>query len=252
MKSFLQLIYFFHISFPIVRPNLPDIVINSTFNPRWSSLLFLIPFNEPHDRYLTICRKFSRIYCLQHFYTTDESDNPALMAYSMSQIQTHRSNLGYHFQWFEKFAFEEIKRIFEPSYKRINNFVDERGCCFYHNFHYLTAVLLGMMVTPDEYYTKLTDFSDEIKELNEIWAYFEPNCDLNVITKVGFGIGQLQRKHHLYGLPLPEVGKPYVLKIGDNWTPSIPFLNPGDFLTFRWFKQKVMCLDQPWICEAYS
>ena len=44
-------------------------------------------------------------------------------------------------------------------------------------------------------------------------------------------------------------GKPYQLKIGNSLSSKIPYANPDDFLTFRWFKLNVMCPEQPWICE---
>ena len=252
MSKFLYLFYFFLISFRIVLSYLPDIVINSTYTPTWSSLVFVIPDREPLELYWIACRKFSRIYCLQNFYATTSNNNPALRSFSSNPLQALHPDLRYNFIWFEKMAYHETERVFESSYKRINNFVGQNGCCTHQYFEYFTAGFLEMLLTPQEYYTKLTDFSDENKKLNEIWAYFSTSCDSNVITKLGFGIGQLQRKNHLYGLPRPKFGMPYVLNIGNDWTPSIPFLNPGDFLTFGWFKQNVMCLDQSWICDVHS
>ena len=44
------------------------------------------------------------------------------------------------------------------------------------------------------------------------------------------------------------VGAPYILKVGQSWTPRIPYENPEHFITFRWFKKNIICADQPWIC----
>ena len=44
----------------------------------------------------------------------------------------------------------------------------------------------------------------------------------------------------------------WFIEVGHHWTPKIPFKNPGDFLTFNWFKKNVICADQPWICSDGS
>ena len=108
-----------------------------------------------------------------------------------------------------------------------------------------------MLVTPKEYLDKLTDYKDDNKQLNLIWAYYLPDCAINIITKVGFGTGILKRFNYNSdtGKQMAMAGVPYQLRVGySNWTPPLPYQDPGDFLTFRWFKLNIMCQDQPWIC----
>ena len=224
-----------------------DIVVNSTVIPTWSSLVFIIPVQEPQDYYWKVCREFSEIFCLQRFYTSDETENPAYV--TEVNLDEAGSSLINYFYWLEDSAQSELQKVFEPKYKQINNFVDRYGCCFNQYFDYFTVALLQMMLTPKEYYGKISDFTDENKELNEIWAYYLPSCQQNIITKVGFGIGELKRKNLYINLPNQEKGLPYVLKIGDSWSSPIPYSNPGDFLTFKWFRKNVVCLEQPWICD---
>ena len=88
------------------------------------------------------------------------------------------------------------------------------------------------------------------KELNYIQAFFLSRCRVNVITKIGFGIGELKTQSHpfLIGDHLP--GFNYILGIDHvDFDIQIPYQNPEDFLTFKWFKHNVICRDQPWICD---
>ena len=95
---------------------------------------------------------------------------------------------------------------------------------------------------------KLFDYSEEGKHLNYILSYYDHKCQVNIITELGFGIGALRRANHMRGMIDERRGIPYMLKIGHEWTTRIPYENPGDFVTFSWFKTNVVCPDQPWIC----
>ena len=87
------------------------------------------------------------------------------------------------------------------------------------------------------------------KQLNYIRSFFQLRCKVNVITKVGFGRGRLRRDRHPYLSTVPLAGFNYVLGIeGVDFDVAIPYENPEDFLTFKWFKYNVICRDQPWIC----
>ena len=95
----------------------------------------------------------------------------------------------------------------------------------------------------------MTDYSEDGKRLNDLESFYLPLCNVNVITKIGFGFGLLKRRSlsESEGKPLP--GAPYQLKVGPHWSPEIPYHNPEEFLTFHWFKHNLMCKDQPWICQ---
>ena len=104
------------------------------------------------------------------------------------------------------------------------------------------------MLTPTEYYKKITDYSEDGKQLNHIMAYYSLECEANIIMKFGFGTGNLKRADHFHGFHMQRSGIPYILKVGHHWTSKVPYDNPGSFITFSWFKQNVICADQPWIC----
>ena len=107
-----------------------------------------------------------------------------------------------------------------------------------------------MLLTPEEYIERLIDYSEDNKDLNTIMAFYMPTCNVNVITKLGFGIGELKRLNHPGDERLQLSGAPYMIKVGSEWSPTIPFSNPEDFVTFRWFKQNFICRVQPWICMS--
>ena len=106
----------------------------------------------------------------------------------------------------------------------------------------------NLMMRPHEYVAILTDY-DEDKQLNLVAAYFYPECEVNVIVRLGFGNGSLLRENTKFGLMRQVPGVPYLLKIGSEWSEVIPYDDPGYFLTFKWFKRNVMCKEQPWICH---
>ena len=95
----------------------------------------------------------------------------------------------------------------------------------------------------------MTNNSVEGKRLNYLLSFYLPECGVNSISKIGFGMGALKRENHRSGSTDFLPGAPYQLKIGDQWSPKIPYENPKEFLTFEWFKSYVMCKDQPWICN---
>ena len=122
---------------------------------------------------------------------------------------------------------------------------DYQGQSFYYFNHGYREALL----TPREYFTKLTDYSEGDKRLNYIVSYFSSKCNTNIILKIGFGTGILERKNQSDVVRYEKHGAPYQLKVGLYWTPKIPYENPDTFLTFRWFKNTVICKDQSWICR---
>ena len=116
------------------------------------------------------------------------------------------------------------------------------------NYYYFNYGYREALMRPAEYINKLTDYSEDGKQLNYIVSYYHPVCNVNIITKVGFGVGVLKRVNHTQNMRDEQPGAPYQLKVGFQWTSHIPYENPGDFLTFQWFKTNIMCADHPWIC----
>ena len=79
--------------------------------------------------------------------------------------------------------------------------------------NYFTLGLKNALLTPKEYFDKLTDYSEENKKLNYLMAYYSASCEVNVIIKLGFGIGELQRDTDRFGLSAQRTGIPYQLKV---------------------------------------
>ena len=55
------------------------------------------------------------------------------------------------------------------------------------------------MLTPTEYYKKITDYSEDGKQLNYIMAYYSLECEANIIMKIGFATGNLKRADNFRG-----------------------------------------------------
>ena len=225
---------------------LPDRVVNTTVKSKWLSLTFLIPFEVQENDWQN-CRKYSEFYCLFSYQTKKLNPNKAvevvLHLNSFEFLSNAQLSLDIYSQRVSEIAFR-------PIYRGINYFMGANGCCVEQNFNYYTFGFNELLLKHNEYVKKLTDYNDGKKVLNNIGAFYFRDCDANIITKVGFGKGKLLRSNHHVSLNFQKRGAPYRLRIGrHHWTPPIPYENPGDFLTFRWFKLNIMCQDQPWICK---
>ena len=202
-----------------------------------------------YSYYWEICRQKSRYYCLLSFFSIDANSNPAFEIRYLNNEVTVDSTY-YKWQQMKFDACDECREIFRPVVEKHNLFIFWEGCCLGYNFNYFSYGFRDALLTPKEYLEKLTDYSEEGKTLNYILAYYLPDCETNVITKLGFGSGNLRRVDHRYiNTPNQKPATPYQIKIGQEWSSKIPYDNPEDFLTFKWFKQNIMCLDQPWICR---
>ena len=222
-----------------------NIVVNTTNQLNWSSQTFILPAENAFDYAWQLCRKFSRIYCLNGFETTEDLPEPAFLSIMNSE---NNGNMPYHYYWLEKSAYRTSQSQFMSMYTAHNFFTDHGGCCFGQFHFYFVSGYRRMLITPNQYIEKITNYSDKNKQLNAIWAFFEPECNVNVITKLGFGSGELKRFDHGLSFHSGREGTPYQLRIGENWSPEVSYENPDHFITFRWFKLNVICLEQPWIC----
>ena len=233
--------------------NQADFVIYPCKNTNWSSITFRIPIETPTKVFWPICKEGSNIYCLSAFETYVENLEQAVEFSNLVEVGVMHTSLD-SFEKYEKIgenAAIASHDAFQPMYLRHNFFVERSGCCLGQQFSYYKHGFNPLKVTPLQYISKLTNYTVQNKNLNQVWAFYMHECDVNVIIKLGFGQGELKRIPRTEDrLGQHRPGKPYRLKIGDSWSPDIPYENPGDFLTFEWFKTNVMCLDQPWICEA--
>ena len=138
-------------------------------------------------------------------------------------------------------------------HRRHNIFYRDGGCCKAQCDLYRRYGFTKMIMPPVEYLSKMVNYTldENNKRLNYIRAFYLPRCRANVVTKVGFGSGELLREDHPYIYSPYMPGVPYVLGHNKrNLTHSIPYGNPADFLTFRWFRRNVICRGQPWICMS--
>ncbi|XP_075263814.1 uncharacterized protein LOC142355585 [Convolutriloba macropyga] len=137
------------------------------------------------------------------------------------------------------------------SYSRYNWFSfndnDAGHCCYYQVSMYLLEGRSNGF-TPAEYHEKITDFrSGSNKQLNFIGVEYDPLLCINVISQVGFGIGDLfidGANDHIPSFMIPRGRRESVFVFTRQ---SIEYR-----LTFDWFKMNYICRDQPWICTMFA
>ena len=228
-----------------------DTIVYPLGEPKWSSQTFIIPLKTLGNYPSTECQKTSNFYCLSAFETDNILVNSAVElrdGFVYSGLVFHGRVLTENIITIQEKALRAADKIFQPAFRQHNFFILRKNCCFIQFRSYYTYGFLGLNLTPKEYLSKLTNYREENKTLNLIWSYYKTDCNVHIISKIGFGIGKLKRIHRKSGIGVPGANAPYKLKVGDHWTPEIPFRNAGDFLTFKWFKINILCRDQPWIC----
>ena len=228
-----------------------DIVIKPESQISWTSQTFIIPVQDPTDSLpfiWTLCRRLSCFYCLDAFESFNEQE---LIAFTPT----------FHDRSFQNEFYDLLTKnmIDECSEKvlaifRNHNFFSDLGklCCYRQCFNYRFNGYRYMNLKVEEYITKLTNYSNATgnnKHVNAIWSFYDPVSNANIITKLGYGEGRLRRFNHLNAVPGHRADAPYLLKIGDHWSPKIIYENPGSFLTFNWFKFNIICKEQAWICK---
>ena len=57
----------------------------------------------------------------------------------------------------------------------------------------------------------MMDYSENNKNLNLIWSYYLKDCNVNIVTKLGFGKGKLVRNHQISGFYSDRLGRVAVL-----------------------------------------
>ena len=245
MRRFIPNFAIFVFTLQFIETFLENIVVNTTIQLSWSSQTFKLQAESAFDYDWQICRKFSKIYCLNGFETTEELSEPAFVSIVNLMYSGH---MHYSYYWLAISGYRRSKNQFRSMYTIHNFFTDREGCCYGQYQFYFVSGFKKMLLAPSQYIEKLTNYSDENKHLNAIWAFFDHDCNVNVITKLGFGAGQLKRFNHGVSFKSEKEDTPYQLRIGENWSHEVSYENPGQFITFRWFKWNVICLEQPWVC----
>ena len=228
-----------------------DIVMKPESQMSWTSQTFIIPVQHPTNSLpfvWTVCRRSSCFYCLDAFESFNEQE---LIAFTPIFQERNFRNKFYDFLTLN--MIDECSEKMRPIFRYHNLFSDlDELCCYRQCFDYRFIGYRYMHLKVEEYISKLTNYSNadgNNKHINAIWSFYDPVSDANIITKLGFGEGRLRRFNHLTAVPRQRTGAPYLLKIGDQWSPKITYENPENFLTFNWFKFNIICKEQVWICK---
>ena len=234
----------------------------NTIQLNWTSVTFLIPLDPGLDfsqkrRILSKepyfqdpCLPYSKYYCLVAYEILLQADTVAFMIINALNGAFFEIELYEKTETLHNSAVEICEQKLAPIHRRHNLFYNAGSdCCRMQCMAYRTYGFSRMLLSPTEYISKMVDYSEQNKRLNFIQAYYHPDCRVNVITKIGFGTGGLVRQNHpyIYSPYMPEID--YYFGNNDLSTSrKIPFGNPGQLITFEWFKQNMMCRDQSWIC----
>ena len=179
-----------------------DIVVYPTVGANWTTTTFIIPTQNHGRNFWSMCSKQSKFYCLSA-YETDEDDVKRAVAISVSNFSVPPRELDSHqkFSILRHNAYRAAEKAFLPMYQKHNFFAGQNGgCCVQQYNIYYRHGLQTLKILPEFYVFKMTDYSEDNKNLNLIWSYFLEDCDVNIITKLGFGKGRLVRNHLKSGL----------------------------------------------------
>ena len=156
---------------------------------------------------------FSRYYCLQSFVLGQgEPSNPGFLLRLENRQWRITDRAVETLYTIKRLARQECGRISEPLRMQNNLFSIKNG--FFNQYcNYFTLGFKNALLNPKEYFDKLTDYSQANKSLNYLMAYYSVPCEVNVIIKLGYGIGDLQRVNDRFGLPDQRTGIPYQLKV---------------------------------------
>ncbi|XP_075256406.1 uncharacterized protein LOC142348791 [Convolutriloba macropyga] len=140
--------------------------------------------------------------------------------------------------------FEESIRLNFQRYRWFS-YNEPYGCCSYQTYYYKSY---GMThgLTAAEYMSKAINFeSRKNKRLNFVKAIFIRELCLNVISQVGFGIGEFYRQDGVRNIDyiLPLDARAAVQRFS--------YDEIEKELTYNWMKENVICMEAPWICEEY-
>ena len=142
-----------------------------------------------------------------------ESSNPAFFldfeaGWSLADPSVGRLYTMHHFAW------SESVKLFTPLSQNHSLFSSaEEDLYDQYNSYYILG-FKNALLTPKEYVDKLTDYREENKALNFISAYYSSICQVNIILKVGFGVGDLKRDIDQIASTDQLIGAPYQLRVG--------------------------------------
>ncbi|XP_075262734.1 uncharacterized protein LOC142354345 isoform X2 [Convolutriloba macropyga] len=179
------------------------------------------------DPIARICLQYSQYYCLMLWFSVVPKEGDV-----REKLSSDR---------------ETFFRLIAPKYKKLNWFsltVNEKSaCCFFQLWVYINKGR-DKNYSPQEYFSKVSNYSTYGKELNYISAEYNDTLCVNVIWAVGFGTGKMVSKgidSRSDLLIFPPKDFPHVNLFHID--------SVRGWLTFDWFKQNYICKDQPWVCD---
>ena len=194
-KLLLTILFYlcFCISASIIGAN--DVVVSTKIDSVWSSVIFTISVDIPLNPFFSYCKVMSNYYCLISFeiqyqgmklpaFEFKYSDRRGLMREFYERIHNLKQN-----------GLEQFEKLFEQIYQKHNFYAIRSGCCKGQFIYYFNYGFREALLTPAEYFQNLTNYSDGSKQLNYVFSHYYIECDVNVITKIGFGKGQLIHKN---------------------------------------------------------
>ena len=167
-----------------------DLVVLSSLDTIWSSIIFTIPVDVPYNPLVLFCKSMSNYYCLTSFDIQYAGEN--LPAFESPNTDSLNYMRGVHA--LKRNGFEQFKNLFESVYEKHNFYVIQGGCCKGQYKYYFMNGFRDAFLTPAEYFRSLTDYSDESKPLNYLYSYYHIECDVKIIVKIGFGKGLLMHE----------------------------------------------------------
>ncbi|XP_075256005.1 uncharacterized protein LOC142348517 [Convolutriloba macropyga] len=204
----------------------------TTTRQGWQSLAFVIPNSKDNELVVSSCLHFSTRFCL--------------LGYLLYSKRTPRPP--------RREDFNNFARLIYPYYLKLNffsfssqYFPEHAACCRAQSGTYLDfGQKYGL--SPKMYLDRLLDFSSKNKHLNLVKATYDRNLCVNVISMVGFGQGNLEiigdTQQAIFIFPPSLADRGMVHFFSHN--------NIAASLTFDWFKENVVCLEQRWICNKYK
>lgn len=192
------------------------------------SQIITIPSTRSDDN-AKDCLRFSTHFCYAGYSILQERSLGHMLAPDPSEL--------------EKFI-HEINTIYQKY--RWFSFRDANGCCVMQ-MHFYSSSGMSQGLKATEYINKAIDFRSTrlTKRLNFIKAVFVQELCLNVISQVGFGIGQLERQGEMINVN-------YTLPLNANGTSvNYSYKNVATELTFDWIKRNILCQEEPWICAEF-
>ncbi|XP_075242039.1 uncharacterized protein LOC142336935 [Convolutriloba macropyga] len=218
----------------------------------WESIQFQLIDN--YDLLGKLCSSFSNFFCLHGYWFETRQSNRKPQWFDIPKFAIMANDTWQSINWFTFMTRKNGKNL------RVSSIKSEGVCCFSQIRQYEKhGQAFGL--SPEDYMAKITNFSTPGKNLNRLRVRYDCETDLNIILELGFGVGRL--KIHFYSPIKSNTSFAIIPRFDPKTTPNqlrknlkpmytFPFTDPGNHLTFDFFKKTFVCRAQPWICETFK